>query len=584
MAIIRVSVALLAELFSGLIGQWQRASYVIGSLVYSAVGGLTAAISINESAESGVQLLLVGYALIFGSGIAIANAARPLNAIGPLALLLLPIIVASLIEASPASLALAGILLLFGIGMRMVSQKVFAALVEKASSARQSALLAHHLREQAQTDAITGLANRSGFKMAAAARIADSKPGSQIALFWLDLHRFKEVNNTLGHKIGDKLLVEITSRLRARLSPDTVIARFGNDEFVFVGEFASRTEIERTASLLSADMATPMHLGGHRIKAGASIGISSGSAEGQDLDRLMQEADLALYHAKITDGLQICFFDMSITRDLVRRKEIEAELRGAIQRDELSIYFQPVIDLNSGKIRSFEALVRWFHPEKGELIPEEFIPIAEETGLIITLGNWIIRQAASACATWPSDVTLAVNLSPVQIRAPGAAMGILQALKEAKLDPSRLDMEVTESLFLEDNQSISSFMEELAAQGVGFSLDDFGTGFSSLHYLNKYPFRTIKVDRSFVSGPDLGRHNDAIIRAIVEMGSTLEMQIIAVGLETVEQVQTVRDAGCRLGQGFFFSRAVPDHLAAVMLAEQSDMRDLNQQSFRSLAG
>jgi EAL domain-containing protein (putative c-di-GMP-specific phosphodiesterase class I) len=284
----------------------------------------------------------------------------------------------------------------------------------------------------------------------------------------------------------------------------------------------------------------------------------------------MQSADLALYHAKMAGGNRISFFDASMTRELVRRREIEAELRGAIQRDELSLFFQPIIDLETGRIKSFEALIRWFHPEKGELRPDEFIPVAEEIGVIITLGNWITAKAAKACAQWPDDITVAVNLSPVQIKAPGAALGIQNALREAGLSPSRLELEVTESVFLGDDDNVGRFLDELSAIGVRFALDDFGTGYSSLGYINKFPFKKIKVDRSFVSGPNVGKKSEAIIRAVAEMGSTLEMDIVAEGLETPEQVTAVRDAGCNLGQGYYFSRAVPDYMALMLLARERD--------------
>jgi EAL domain-containing protein (putative c-di-GMP-specific phosphodiesterase class I) len=259
-----------------------------------------------------------------------------------------------------------------------------------------------------------------------------------------------------------------------------------------------------------------------------------------------------------------------MSRDLLRRREIETELRAAIQRDELSIFFQPIVDLETGRIRTFEALVRWFHPEKGELKPDEFIPVAEETGVIVTLGNWITAQAARTAVHWPEDVTLAVNLSPLQIKAPGAALGILSALREAGLNPSRLELEVTEGLFLDDDQLTANFINELSAAGVNFALDDFGTGYSSLGSINKFPFRKIKVDRSFVSGPNVGRKSEAIIRAVAEMGARLDMEIVAEGIETVEQVQAVRATGCTLGQGYYFSRAVPDYLAAMLLAQERE--------------
>jgi len=300
------------------------------------------------------------------------------------------------------------------------------------------------------------------------------------------------------------------------------------------------------------------------------MGIALMPDDGQDLETLMRGADLALYQSKVNGRKQVSFFDPSMTRALVRRREIEAELRLALQRDELSIFFQPIVDLETGRIRTFEALVRWFHPEKGELRPDEFIPVAEETGAIVTLGNWITAQAAKAAAQWPEDVTLAVNLSPLQIKAPGAALGILNALREARLSPTRLELEITETVLLDHSQNTENFIAELSEAGVKFALDDFGTGYSSLSYLNKYPFSKIKVDRSFVSGINQGKKSDAIIRAVSGMGATLGMEIVAEGLETIEQVGAVRDAGCTLGQGFYFSRAVPDYLAAMLLANERD--------------
>ncbi|MCX7677368.1 MAG: GGDEF domain-containing phosphodiesterase, partial [Alteraurantiacibacter sp.] len=331
----------------------------------------------------------------------------------------------------------------------------------------------------------------------------------------------------------------------------------------------SRKAVEQLADTLSASLTQPMRLSGIRIEAAASIGIAVLGRETPDLEHLMRNAGLALYNAKQTGLKRMAFFTPAMTRELARRKEIEAELRGAIQRDELALYFQPIIDLSTGRIRAFETLVRWFHPDKGELTPEEFIPVAEDTGLIITLGNWITRTAARACKSWPDHVHLAVNLSPVQLRAPGAALGIMAALRDTGLDPARLELEVTENLFVEECHETTVFMEQLAAQGVRFSLDDFGTGYSSLHYINTYPFSTIKVDRSFVSGPATGLRTEAIIRAVAEMGATLNMDIVAEGLETAEQVAAVRAAGCTLGQGYYFSRPVPEHLALRLLEEEA---------------
>lgn len=392
----------------------------------------------------------------------------------------------------------------------------------------------------------------------------------KLALFWCDLDRFKEVNDVLGHQVGDRVLTEVAQRLRSQAKPDAVIGRFGGDEFIMACDAKDRREVETIALAVLAEITRPMRLENDRLDISCSMGVALMPDDGDDLESVMLGADLALYHAKVNGRNQASFYDSSMSRDLVRRREIEAELRIAVQRDELSIFFQPIVDLATGRIKTFEALVRWFHPEKGELRPNEFIPVAEETGAIITLGNWITAQAAKAAAAWPEDITVAVNLSPLQIRAPGAALGILNALREAKLDPSRLELEITETVLLDHSQQTEDFIAELAAVGVRFALNDFGTGYSSLSYLNKYPFGKIKVDRSFGSGPNAGRKSDAIIRAVSGMASTLDMAIVAEGLETVEQVEAVRAAGCTLGQGYYFSRAVPDHLAAMLIAQERE--------------
>jgi len=237
----------------------------------------------------------------------------------------------------------------------------------------------------------------------------------------------------------------------------------------------------------------------------------------------------------------------------------------------LTVFYQPIIDLHSGRIHAFEALVRWFHSEKGELRPDEFIPLAEETGAIITLGNWITATAARAAAQWPEDIMLAVNLSPLQIRAQGASLAILTAVRDARLAPERLFLEITETALLDHGPTTASFINELQQAGVQFALDDFGTGYSSLGYIDKYPFSKIKIDRSFVAGIHESCTSQAVIRAVADIGGALGMDIVAEGLETLEQVQAVRAAGCRLGQGWYFGKAVPDYLAT-MLIEQDQQR------------
>jgi len=547
--------------------------FEIGAFSYAGMCGIIAAQSVMFGLQSSVQTLTVGNALAYGVAMASRNAGRPVIAIGQLFLAFAPVIVVCAISSELSYVILAMSMTLLMPAMMQITVSIFQVMRASIDTAETSRQLAEKMQILARTDVVTGLTNRAGLNADAVEMLMRLRDDQRLALFWLDLDRFKEVNDTLGHPVGDKVLAEVANRLRAAAPEGACIARFGGDEFIVVAEVADRAESERLARALTEEVSRPTRVDGHRIDTAASMGVALLPDDGPDMEALMQGADLALYHAKVGGRHQVCFFDTSMTRELVRKKEIEAELRAAIQRDELSIFFQPIVDLETGKIRTFEALVRWFHPEKGELRPDEFIPVAEATGVIITLGNWITAQAARACAGWPEEVTIAVNLSPVQIRAPGAALGILAALREAGLDPHRLELEVTESLFLDDDENTARFMDDLAAEGVRFALDDFGTGYSSLGYINKFPFKKIKVDRSFVSGPNIGKKSDAIIRAVAEMGATLDMDIVAEGLETIEQVQAVRNAGCTLGQGYYFSRAVPDYLAAMLLSQERQSRD-----------
>ena len=544
--------------------------YEIGAFSFALALGCTAAYTILVQSQTEVEVLMVANALGYGIGVSARNAGRLTIAIGQLALSCVPIALACFWVGTIGFIALGITILLLIPAMISIASNIFKVLRDSIAAAETSRKLADKMQILARTDVVTGLANRAGLNHAMVETMMGVDENSRLALFWIDLDRFKEVNDLLGHPVGDRVLSEVAKRLKGVVNDGATVARFGGDEFIIFCPIGNRKDAERLASEVHAEIMRPFRIDGERLEIRASLGVALLPEDGSDADTLMQSADLALYHAKVGGRSQTCFFDGAMSRDLVRRREIEDELRSALQRDELSIFFQPIVDLDTGRIKTFEALVRWFHPEKGELRPDEFIPVAEETGVIVTLGNWITAQAARVAATWPEDVTIAVNLSPLQIRAPGAALGIKNALREAGLDPRRLELEVTESLFIEDNHSTAAFIEELAEIGVRFALDDFGTGYSSLGYINKFPFSKIKVDRSFVSGTQVGRKSDAIIRAVAEMGNTLGMDIVAEGLETIEQVKAVKDAGCNLGQGYYFSRAVPDYLAAMLLAQERE--------------
>lgn len=542
--------------------------YELGAFSYSIMAGMIAALTFFHPVPGPVRTLMVGNAIAYSVGIAARNAGRPAIAIGQLALALLPVIVAAGMQTDLASQLLAFTLFLVLPAMMSITLNVFRTLRDSIASAETSQRLAEKMQHLARTDIVTGLLNRAGLNHHLVERLVAIPEGNKLAILWLDLDRFKEINDTLGHQVGDRCLVEVAARLRRSAPVGAGIGRFGGDEFIIAFEAASDAVIKGVADTILNDILRPLRIDDDRLEIGCSIGIAILPEHGTDLEAVLQGADLALNHAKLNGRKQIVSFNPAMTRDLIRRKEIEAELRLALQRDELSVHFQPLVDLETGRIRAFEALVRWFHPEKGELRPDEFIPVAEESGANITLGNWITAKAARVAAEWPDDVTLAVNLSPLQIRAPGAALGILNALREAKLPPSRLELEITETTLLDHSPNTSAFINELAGAGVRFALDDFGTGYSSLGYLDRYPFKKIKIDRSFISGLSAGTTSHAIICAVAAMGKTLGMEIVAEGLETLEQVQAVRDTGCTLGQGWYFSRAVPDYLAAMLLAQE----------------
>lgn len=547
-----------------------KIAVVMIALAYSVCAGALGMAVLLSDASHELAVLAVGYVMVYATATSVRSASRPTVATVQALLSLGPVFIACLVVGSPAMLILALILPGLAYGMRALTVGVHGTLMEQVEIAEGYRNVSRQLREQALRDPLTDLCNREGLEPALAAQIEAVGPKGKIALMWIDLHNLKSVNETLGYVAGDSLLREMARRM-TRVAPEgSVLARFASDEFILAAPVSSRDAAENFVEKACEEFNRPTVIAETRVECGTSMGVAILGEDVEDMANLMRAADVALLNAKANGRNQICFYTPELTLKRAQRKELENDLRLAMTRGELAIYFQPLIDLRTGKIRCFEALVRWFHPEKGEIPPDKFIPVAEETGQIITLGNWITLNAARAAANWPAHVSLAVNLSTLQIRAPGAALGILNAVKTAGLDPSRLELEVTESLFLEDCLNTRLFMEHLSDAGVKFAMDDFGTGYSSLNYIQKYPFSKIKMDRSFVSGPNIDHKSDAIVRAVADMGVSLGMEIVAEGIETMEQVQKVSEAGCTLGQGYYFSRAVPDHVAAHLLLEEQD--------------
>jgi diguanylate cyclase (GGDEF)-like protein len=408
----------------------------------------------------------------------------------------------------------------------------------------------------AKYDELTGLANRNQFRERINAMLLGTRRrDTQFTIHLIDLDRFKTINDTLGHPIGDKLLKAVASRLSTIIGPSEMITRFGGDEFVVLQTMTERRQDALwLAQRIVKELGHPFDIDGHRIDIGASIGIAMAPIDGTDADQLLKKADMALYAAKNSGGGNHCFFAGEMEEAVQARRALELDLREAIAYDQFKLYFQPLVDLHTGRVTTCEALLRWTHPKRGDVPPSVFIPIAEETGLIIGLGEWVLHHACMEAATWPKGVKVAVNLSPVQFRDRALPLHVVSALAKSTLPAERLELEITERVLLEESEATRDAMSQLNNLGVAISLDDFGTGYSSLNYLRQFPFHKIKIDQSFIR--DLGEKRDArpIIGAVARLGAGLNIIVVAEGIETEEQMNLVRAQGCHEGQGHLFGR------------------------------
>ncbi|WP_440636730.1 EAL domain-containing protein [Bradyrhizobium sp. PUT101] len=443
---------------------------------------------------------------------------------------------------------------------------VLLALMDITERKRAEARLAF----MAQHDALTGLPNRSLLRQQMDEMLLHTRRSAEkVALLMLGLDNFKAVNDTLGHAVGDKLLRGVAKRLRSTLREDDALARLNSDEFAIVQSGLTRPEdaVILAKRLLEA-IADPYLLDGHSVVIGASIGIAMAPGDGDDSEKLLKSADMALSRAKLDARGTFAFFEAALDAKAQSRRKIEVELRDAIQNDVLRPYYQPLIDLQGGRITGFEALVRWPHAERGMVSPAEFIPVAEDTGLINPLGGLMLRRACLDAAAWPDDVRVAVNLSPLQFRSGNLLSVVTDALKHSGLPPRRLELEITETLLLEKSAQVLATLHALRALGVRISMDDFGTGYSSLSYLRSFPFDKIKIDQSFVRDLGANREAQAIIRSIVSLGKGLGVTITAEGVETEAELSCLRAEGCHEGQGFLFSKARPNAEIIGLLAAQ----------------
>jgi len=421
------------------------------------------------------------------------------------------------------------------------------------------------IRHLARHDALTDLPNRIEFLEQMAKTEAGLSRGEMAAVLYIDLDHFKAVNDTLGHAVGDEVIKQASARLWGTTRETDVLARLGGDEFaLLMRPIDSAADAARVADRIIKSIGTPMLIGGQQVEIGASVGIAIGPGDGVKTDALVKNADLALYRAKSEGRSTYHFFEAGMDAELQMRRSIEAGLRMALQRGELRLVFQPLLGLRENRVTCVEALLRWDH-EGRTVSPVEFIPIAEETGLIVAIGEWVLREACRTAAGWPGDVRVAVNLSPIQFKSRDLLNVVLAALKEARLPPTRLELEITESLLLAENETNLKVLHDLRAMGVRISMDDFGTGYSSLSYLRSFPFDKIKIDRSFMRDLTSRGDSQAIIKAVIGLGQSLGMSTTAEGVETEEQLDLVRAQGVSEVQGFLFSPPLPPAALASLL-------------------
>ena len=431
-----------------------------------------------------------------------------------------------------------------------------------------------HRRAGAAThrDELTGLVSRKEIESRLSTLLTTLKrDGGEAALLCLDLDRFKPVNDTLGHSIGDTLLRMVAQRLRSVVREADVVARLGGDEFAIlqVGGHqpqAADALARRLVELLGRAYITQ----GHMINVGASVGIALIPCDGTDAGVVMRNADLALYKAKADGRGTHRLFELEMDRQMQVRRGLEVDLRRAVALRQLELAYQPQTNLSDGRLMGFEALLRWNHPRHGVVPPGAFIPLAEEVGLIVPIGAWVLRAACAEAATWPGDLSVAVNLSAVQFRDPRLVETVSAALSVSGLPPERLELEITEGALLEDTNSVLTALNAMRAQGVRVSMDDFGTGYSSLSYLQRFPFDRIKIDQSFVRNM-VGHDSAAIIRAVAGLGASLGMSTVAEGVETRDQLDRIRAEGCTAAQGYLISR--PLHASAARSFIQTYVAD-----------
>jgi diguanylate cyclase (GGDEF)-like protein len=544
--------------------------YEIGAWAYSLLLGMMTLLTLLRSDDALHHMFAATLTTGYAAGICGRNAGRPVIAIGQLALAAGPTTLGLFLSGDPFRWVLGGVFIVFMIGMVDITLQTYSAVLKAMSATREQKRLTARFERLARFDTMTGLENRGAFQdrlQSELTELATTGTG-ELAVLWIDLDKFKEINDSLGHPTGDGVLCTVARQLSSIVDGRGSVARFGGDEFVLLARGTKPFFAEELAREVMRALSVPMNIEGTAIQVTGSIGAAVAPGHGIEADILLQHADMALYHAKANGRNDFCLFESAMQDEFQKKRMLEAALKLAIENGELEVYYQPIVDLKSKKVSCCEALLRWHHPELGMISPAVFIPLAESTGLISPISHWVLYEACAAAAKWPEDVSIAVNMSPALLKDLHLSHMILSALYRSGLAARRLELEITESVLLEENAQSNSLIREFQKIGLKLSIDDFGTGYSSLTYLKKYRFDKIKIDTTFIADVTKSREARAIIHALVGLAAELDMEIVAEGIETETQLGYVTGARCTAAQGFFLGKPVPESVISRRLEAQ----------------